>query len=100
MNTRPFSWMICAVAFLAFMVLCPYRSAARSQNSLTVLRGQVIDENGQPVPRVEVVLRFGNGMSRTLYTEPSGRFGTPAARITSRQPSLSKPGYFPGGDRM
>src|SRR5258706_5300055 len=100
MNTRPFSWMICAGAFLAFMVLCPLRCAARSQNPLTDLRGQVIDENGQPVPRVEVDLRFGSGSSQTIYTDTVGRFQLRTASISQVHLSLSKPGFFRIEDRV
>ncbi len=100
MNTRPFSWMICASAFLAFMVLCPLRCAARSQNPLTDLRGQVIDENGQPVPRVEVDLRFGSGISQTIYTDTVGRFQLRTASISQVHLSLSKPGFFRIEDRV
>src|SRR6266446_6698826 len=100
MNTRPFSWMLCASAFLAFMVLCPLRCAARSQSPLTDLRGQVIDENGQPVPRVEVDLRFGSGISQTIYTDTVGRFQLRTASISQVHLSLSKPGFFRIEDRV
>ncbi len=100
MNTRPFSWMICVGAFLAFMVSCPLRFAAQSQSPLTDLRGQVIDENGQPVPRVEVDLRFGSGSSQTIYTDTVGRFQLRTASISQVHLSLSKPGFFRIEDRV
>jgi len=92
--------MICVGAFLAFMVSCPLRFAAQSQSPLTDLRGQVIDENGQPVPRVEVDLRFGSGSSQTIYTDTVGRFQLRTASISQVHLSLSKPGFFRIEDRV
>jgi len=82
------------------MVLCPLRCAAQSQSPLTDLRGQVIDENGQPVPRVEVDLRFGSGSSQTIYTDTVGRFQLRTASISQVHLSLSKPGFFRIEDRV
>jgi len=82
------------------MVLCPLRFEAQSQSSLTDLRGQVIDENGQPISRVEVVLHYGSGSSETLYTDTVGRFQLRTANISQVHLSLSKPGFFRIEDRV
>ncbi len=100
MNTRQLNWTIFVGAFLAFVVLFPLRFEAQPQSTQTDLRGQVIDENAQPVPRVEVVLRYGAGISQTVYTDTVGRFELHAASISQVQLSLSKPGFFRIEDRV
>jgi hypothetical protein len=86
--------LVGAVAFFAVSALFPVPGETRPQTAAFDLRGQVIDENGQPVPRVEVNRRSETELSQTIYTDAAGRFelrleGAPQARL-----SLSKPGFF------
>jgi hypothetical protein len=100
MNARQRKRVISIGALLAFVTLFPSRSAARQQSSLTDVRGQVVDENGQPVSRVEVGLRYGNGISQTVYTDTVGRFELRVPNISQILLSLSKPGFFRIDDRV
>src|ERR1700737_5014739 len=80
--------------FLAMLILSPLCGAARAQSTVTDLRGQIIDESGLPVARVEVVVRFGSGGSQTVYTDNAGRFESQFTGISQVELSLSKPGFF------
>jgi hypothetical protein len=59
---------------LILIALLPNRVWAQTPPVETSLRGQIIDENGQPVPRVQVLFRIRAGESRTLYSAATGRF--------------------------
>jgi hypothetical protein len=79
---------------LAVLILSPLCGLAQAQSTSTDLRGQIIDESGLPVARVEVVLRFGSGGSQTVYTDNAGRFESQFTGISQVELSLSKPGFF------
>ena len=100
MKTRPSRCVTGAGAFLLAVILFSSRSEARPQNSSYDLRGQVIDENGQPVPRVEVNRRSDAELSQTIYTDAAGRFEMRALRAPQVHLSLSKPGFFRIDDRQ
>jgi hypothetical protein len=100
MKTRQFLWETCIGVFLTIAFLYPFRVLAQTQNLPTDLRCQVIDENGEPVPRVEVGLHFGNGGSQTIFTDTSGRFELRLGNISQVHLSLSKPGFFRIDDRV
>jgi hypothetical protein len=100
MKTRQYLWVTCIGAFLTIAVFCPFRVIAQTQSLPTELRCQVIDENGEPVSRVEVGLHFGNGGSQTMFTDSAGRFELHAANLSQVQLSLSKPGFFRIDDRV
>jgi hypothetical protein len=87
-------------AVVVFFLLCPSWVAAKPQSGDVELRCQVIDEDGQPVPRVEIVLRSGSGSSRTIYTDTVGRFELHAVASPQVHLSLSKPGFFRIEDRV
>jgi hypothetical protein len=84
---------------LALAVLLLSRGAAQAQTADAVLQVQVIDENGQPVPRVEVTLHFGSDRSQTVYTDTAGRFELHTVGSTQVHLSLSKPSFFRIDDR-
>src|SRR5580693_1566647 len=100
MRTRQSNGSICIGAILALLLLCPPRGWTQTQNAPADLRCQIIDENGEPVPRVEVGLHFGNGGSRTMFTDTAGRFELHAAGLSQVHLSLSKPGFFRIDDRV
>jgi hypothetical protein len=100
MKTRQSSWIIRIGACLALLGFCSLRGEARPQGALTDLRCQVIDEDGQPVPRVEIVLRSGSESSRTIYTDAAGRFEFHGVASSQVHLSLSKPGFFRIDDRV
>jgi hypothetical protein len=100
MHTRQSRWGIFIGAVLALTILCPLRGRTQSQGTPAELRCQVIDENGEPVPRVEVGLHFGNGGSQTMFTDAAGRFELHAAGLSQVHLSLSKPSFFRIDDRV
>ena len=99
MQTRQFRSSICIGAFLTIIIFCPLSAQTQRQGLPADLRCQVIDENGEPVPRVEVGLHFGNGGSQTIFTDTAGRFELHAAGLSQVHLSLSKPGFFRIDDR-
>jgi hypothetical protein len=100
MKTRQRLWIICAGALFAIVILCPVRAETQTQGGAADLRGQVIDENGQPVARAEVVRHFSDGESQTIYTDAGGRFELHAIGESKVHLSLSKPGFFRIDDRV
>jgi hypothetical protein len=58
------------------------------------LRGSVVDENGVPVPRVEVTVRTPAGQTLTDYTDQAGRFELASLAPGEHRVSLSKAGFF------
>jgi hypothetical protein len=79
---------------MALVCLIPSPCWAQTQAAGTVLRGQVLDENDQPVPRVEVVLRPSGGDTRTVYTDAAGRFESQSFNANQVDLTVSKPGFF------
>ena len=100
MKLRQYLWVTWIGAFLTIAFLSPFRAVAQTQSVPADLRCQVIDENGEPVPRVEVGLHFGNGGSQTIFTDTAGRFELHAAGLSQVHLSLSKPGFFRIDDRV
>src|SRR6202790_1361993 len=97
--TRQPQCLIGVVAFFATAILFPSRGETQPQTASFDLRGQVIDENGQPVPRVEVNRRSGSELSQTIYTDAAGRFQLRPEGAAQVHLSLSKPGFFRIEDR-
>jgi hypothetical protein len=100
MKMRQYYWMTCIGASLMVMILCPFHGMTQAQTTPAELRCQVIDENGEPVSRVEVGLHLGNGGSQTIFTDTAGRFELHAAGLSQVHLSLSKPGFFRIDDRV
>src|ERR1035437_2222204 len=98
MNTRQYRSKASIGAFLALVFLSPPRGTAQSQPGEAGLNLQVIDENGQPTSRVEVVLDFGRSSSRTAYTDTVGRLELYNLHSGQIHLTLSKPGFFRIGD--
>lgn len=88
-----------ASLLLALLALSPYLAAAQAPSSTAELHGQVIDENGQPVPRVELVFTSEAGNATTVYTDAAGHFELPKVSGLQVSMSISKPGYFRISDR-
>jgi len=84
---------------LVLFVLHPFLAVAQTQSLSANLRGQVIDENVQPVPRVEVTFHTESGASSTVYTDAAGRFEVSGLSSLHIRMSISKPGYFRIDDR-
>jgi hypothetical protein len=72
---------------------------AQAPASTADLHGQVIDENGEPVARVEIVFATGTGSPTTVYTDAAGRFEVLGLTALEISISISKPGYFRITDR-
>jgi Carboxypeptidase regulatory-like domain/TonB-dependent Receptor Plug Domain/TonB dependent receptor len=73
---------------------------AQSGQGLTDLHGLVIDENGQPAPRVEIIQHRENGTSRTVYSDAAGQFDLPGITESQVHLTISKPGFFRLDDRL
>jgi hypothetical protein len=76
------------------------RSNAQSTPIGVDLHGQVIDENGEPVPRVEIIHHFDSGISQTVYSDAAGRFELPGLTKSQIHLTISKPGFFRLDDRI
>jgi hypothetical protein len=79
---------------LALVCLIPVHCWAQSQPAGTILRGQVSDENGLPVPRVEILFRSSGGDTHTVYTDAAGRFEAQSFSANQVDLTVSKPGFF------
>jgi len=91
---RRFQVLAFFAAGLAFLGSAPPQAWAQSQAATTSLHGQIIDENGQPVARVEVLFQTTEGESRTLYSDATGRFEPQSFGANHVLVTLSKPGFF------
>ncbi len=80
--------------FLGLLFFWPMCAGGQTPPGVANLRGQVIDENSQPVPRVEIIFRFGSGGSRTVYTDAGGHFELPDLPSLQIYMTVSKPGFF------
>jgi len=98
-KSRPSRFVIVAGAFLAALFLVPLGTEARPQNASYDLHGQVIDENGQPVSRVQVNRRSATEITQTIYTDAAGTFELRSLSESQVHLSLSKPGFFRIEDR-
>jgi hypothetical protein len=99
-KTLGIGWQICLGAFVAVVIFCPLPGESQTRGAPSELRVQVIDENGQPVPRVEVAAHWGSGNSQITYTDAVGRFELRGISTSQVQLSLSKPGFFRIDDRI
>jgi hypothetical protein len=72
---------------------CPAKGLAQSPANGLSLRGQVTDENEQPIARAQIVVNNPGGPAETVYTDAAGRFDlsglSPKISLT-----VSKPGFF------
>ena len=99
MKTRRDQLQIYVPGLLTLLFFFALQGAAHAQTTVHDLQGQVIDEDGQPVARVEVIRNFGTEGSETVYTDAAGRFTLHAAGLNQDRLSLSKPGFFRIRDR-
>lgn len=86
---RTMGRMICVLALSTMGCAC-----LLGQTSPVSMMGQVLDEDGHPIARVEVTAHWGNNSSVTVYTDATGKFQiapVPADRIYI---SLSKADFF------
>lgn len=58
------------------------------------MRGTVVDENGVPVPGVEVVIRDASSQLRTTHTDEAGRFAFLGLAPGELHVTLTKAGFF------
>ncbi len=79
---------------LVLALSCPPKGLARPQASGLSLHGQVTDENGQPIARVQIVLTVAGGTPETIYTDAAGRFELTGLVSSTISLKLSKPGFF------
>src|ERR1019366_1781088 len=93
-------WKTWLCLYLAFAILCLPRTNAQSRPGEADLHGQMIDENDQPVPRVEIILHLGTGSSRTVYSDAAGGFELLGLNESQIHLTISKPGFFRIDDRV
>jgi hypothetical protein len=85
---------------LALAIFAALTAKAQSSPALADLHGQVMDEDGQPVPRVEIIHHNGAGSSRTVYSDTAGRFELLGLNQSQIHLTISKPGFFRLDDRV
>jgi hypothetical protein len=79
----------------AIVLACIFHPAAlRAQVHDSELRGQIVDEDGQPVPRVKVSARWGANSSALAYTDDAGKFSISPIDDAHISLDFSKPGFF------
>ena len=74
-------------------------SALAAQPAQATLRGSVVDDNGAPVPSVEVSARLPDGSLRTVYADSAGGFELEIRLAGQCRLTLSKHGFFRLVDR-
>lgn len=67
---------------------------AQTQSEAPSVRGQIVDENEDPVSRAEVTIRYGVESSITIYTDDAGRFEAAVPNTLNIHLTISKPGFF------
>src|SRR5260221_12147719 len=93
-------WKVWLGLFLALANFGVARGKAQSRPNDADLHGQIIDENGLPVARVEIVPHSGGDSSRTVYSDAAGRFELPGLPESQIHLTISKPGFFRLDDRV
>jgi hypothetical protein len=69
-------------------------AVAEAQGTEVELQGQVVDEDGHPVSRVEVIATWALNSSFTVYTDAAGQFQVAPIRADRVSLLISKPGFF------
>lgn len=87
-----FAWPRIAVCSL--IALCAPSVLCAVASDRVELRGTVLDENGVPVPGVEVSLHDATSQPRIAHTDEAGRFEFAVAAPGEVQLNLTKPGFF------
>jgi hypothetical protein len=67
---------------------------AQTQASSADVHGQVTDEDGQPLQRVEISFHFDSGSSQTVYSDAAGHFEISGLIPNQVVVTISKPGFF------
>jgi len=67
---------------------------AQTQTNNCDLQGQVIDEDGQPLQRVEITVHFGSSSTLTVYSDAAGHFEVTGLTPIQVVVTISKPGFF------
>jgi Carboxypeptidase regulatory-like domain len=98
-HTRPCCLIATFGLLLAFAILCPRARGAQAPERAAELRCQIMDEDGRPVERAEVILREGAGGPLTVYTDATGRFKAANLSALRIHLTISKPGFFRIDDR-
>lgn len=70
-----------------------------AQTGKADLRLQILDEDGQPVARVEVDVRVGGALAQTLFSDATGALDLSDLPAGSVFVTLAKPGFFRIQDR-
>lgn len=84
--------LVITIRVLALTALISAKVCA--QTPASQLHGKVVDENGNPVTRVEVVAHWGTNSSATTYSDAVGDFQIGSIESDKIALILSKPGYF------
>jgi Carboxypeptidase regulatory-like domain/TonB-dependent Receptor Plug Domain len=92
MNKNARNRRLFVTAVLAVAAACSF--PAHSQAPVAELRGQVLDEDAQPVARVEIVQANAATGTEPVYTDAAGRFQIDFPAAGPVVLSFSKPGFF------
>ena len=92
---EPKIWKRRLFAFAAVLAVSSVCSRpAQAQSPVAELRGQVLDEDSQPVARVEIAEANAVANVPTLYTDAAGRFVMRFPTAGHVSLNFSKPGFF------
>ncbi len=94
-NRTRLSVFATAVAIVYALACMP----SYSQNPSAELHGQVVDEDSQPIARVEIAESGSAPGAGPVYTDAAGRFVITFSAASSVRLKLSKPGFFRIDDR-
>ncbi len=74
--------------------------AAQSQSGVAELHGQVLDEDSEPVARVEILEANSPEGTQSIFTDATGRFEIDLPMAGPVLLTLSKPGFFRVADKQ
>ncbi|MDM7995672.1 MAG: carboxypeptidase regulatory-like domain-containing protein [Acidobacteriota bacterium] len=85
--------MVCR-AFAAIGMLVVFAAIAAFAAGSVILKGNVVDEDGKPVPLLEVRIQSPEGRIHSLHTNAAGRFEYYGAEAGEYRLGFNKTGFF------
>ncbi len=87
------SHLVCGVCAAIALLLC-FPVLAAGTTDPAILRGIVVDEDGKPVPFLEVSIQAPTGQTYILHTSVAGKFEYSGAETGEYQLGFNKAGFF------
>jgi len=86
-------------ATVGLLALCSWQGASFAADTLLVLKGRVVDENGLPVGGAQVKLDAGGGQSFSAASDDAGFFSLPSLPPGEYTVRIEKQGFFVVADQ-